>query len=107
MPFAVQIADTAIGTPARPAFSRLSWHEASSTSVQRSEGVFPTDMGTVRREASRFLHQPTVNQSANNLSNGTHPQCIGSRTEYAPFALPHLSETPMPEEANGNQTRQY
>jgi hypothetical protein len=100
VPFAVQIADTAFGTPARSFY--LPRHENSDASVQRAAGVIPAEAGTVRSEAS-----PSVNPPAKKDFITTHPRCIAARTDYVPFALSHFSETPMPEEANGNQARQY
>jgi len=107
VPFAVQIADTVLGTPARWVFSCLPWHGASGASVQRFEGVFPAKTGAVRRDVSRVVSRPTETQPDHHLSNRNHPRCIASRTDCVPFALPHFSEPPMPEEANGNQARQY
>lgn len=110
MPFAVQIADTAAGALARLAFYSLPRREASGGSVPRSEAVSPVDTGTLWPETGRFVSQAALDQPNPrfaHFSNRNNSRCIASRTDCAPFALPHLSETPMPEEANGNQTRQY
>ena len=112
MPVAVKIADTAVGTFVPEEFSYSRGQERSGIRARRSEGVSPAETGTVRREIFCFVNQPNISQLTNHVftnhfSNGIHPRCFASRTDCAPFALPHFSETPMPEEANGNQTRQY
>ena len=114
MPVALQIADTVLEHHAWVGLSSPSKHECSEASVLRSEGVFPAETGTVRRKIFKSFNQFAISQrilvkhtlfSQPLKRNSSSVYCLAN----GPRAVcsPSPQRNPMPEEANGNQARQY